>query len=105
MENASENQVNAFGYELRNENDLPTARQVFKMNIKKHPDSWNVYDSMDDAYSNASDKKQAINYYKQALSKAPEDQKERLKKTIATLEKGPRYFISKKKLPEIPKIP
>jgi len=88
METAPEAQVNQFGYELMGENDVQTALEVFKLNVKKHPDSWNAYDSMAEAYANTGDKKQAITNYKMALEKAPEDQKTRIKKTITTLEKG-----------------
>ena len=80
---AGENETNLFAYELMNENDLPTALEVFKLNVKKHPDSWNVYDSMGEAYAKAGDKKQALSNYKTALSKAPADQTERIKKIIA----------------------
>ncbi len=87
LETATENQVNLFGYELMNENDMPTALEVFKMNLKKHQDSWNAYDSMGEAYGKAGDNKQSLSNYKIALSKAPDDQKERIKKIIISLEK------------------
>ena len=87
VEQASEAQANVFGYELMNEKDIPTALEVFKLNVKKHPDSWNAYDSMGEAYSNSGDKKQALTNYKTALSMAPDDQKERIRKIIAGLEK------------------
>ena len=88
LENASENQANLFGYELMGEKDMPTALEVFKMNIKKHPDSWNVYDSMGEAYNNSGDHKAALSNYKIALSKAPAEQKERIQKILTSLEKG-----------------
>ena len=88
LDQAGENQVNLFGYELMNENDMPTALEVFKMNIKKHPDSWNVYDSIGEAYGKSGDKKQSLSNYKTALSKAPSDQKARIQKIITVIEKG-----------------
>ncbi len=84
----SENQINLFGYELMNENDMPTALEVFRLNIKKHPDSWNVYDSMGEAYGKAGDNKQSLTNYKLALAKAPADQKDRIQKIIISAEKG-----------------
>jgi tetratricopeptide (TPR) repeat protein len=84
----SENSVNIFGYQLMNEDDMPSAIEVFKINVKKHPDSWNAYDSMAEAYGKAGDNKQSITNYKLALSKAPDDQKERIKKAITGLQKG-----------------
>ena len=88
LASADETQVNAFGYELMNENDAATALEVFRLNIKKHPDSWNAYDSMGEAYNNTGDRKQSLTNYKTALSKAPAEQKDRIKKVIAMLEKG-----------------
>lgn len=88
LDQAGENSINAFGYELMNENDVPTALEVFKLNVKKHPDSWNVYDSMGEAFNTAGDKKQSLSNYKLALSKAPDDQKDRIKKIISSMEKG-----------------
>jgi Tfp pilus assembly protein PilF len=88
LDAASENQVNAFGYELMGENDIATALDAFKLNVKKHPESWNVYDSMGDAYNTSGDHKQALSNYKIALSKAPVDKKERIQKIIISLEKS-----------------
>ncbi len=85
---ASETSVNQFGYELMTENDMPTALEIFKINLKKHPDSWNAYDSMGEAYGKAGDNKQSLSNYKTALSKAPDDQKDRIKKIIAGLQKS-----------------
>lgn len=86
MEAANETQVNSFGYELMNEHDVPTALEVFRLNVKKHPDSWNAYDSLAEALAVSGDRKQALANYKIALSKAPDDQKQRIKGTMATLE-------------------
>lgn len=88
VELANETQANLFGYELMNEKDMPTALEVFKLNIKKHPGSWNAYDSLGEAYNNAGDRKLSLSNYKIALSKAPADQKDRIKKIIAGLEKS-----------------
>ena len=90
LETASETQANVFGYELMGEGDIKTAVEVFKMNVKKHPDSWNVYDSMGEAYNAAGDRKQSVASYKTALSKAPDDQKERIRKAIAAIDKRAR---------------
>jgi hypothetical protein len=86
-ETAGETSINQFGYELMNENDMPTALEIFKINLKRHPDSWNAYDSMGEAFGKAGDNKQSLSNYKTALSKAPDDQKERIKKIIASLQK------------------
>ena len=83
---ASEAGANLFAYELMNEDDMPTALEVFKMNVKKHPDSWNAYDSMGEAYGRAGDKKLALTNYKTALAKAPAEQQERIKRIIAGMQ-------------------
>jgi hypothetical protein len=85
LDAANETQVNVFGYELMNEKDVPAALEVFKMNVRKHPDSWNVYDSMAEAYGMAGDHAQSLLYYKMALSMAPDDQKDRIQKIINKL--------------------
>lgn len=87
---ANENEVklNVFGYELMSENDMPAALEIFKLNIKNHPDSWNTYDSMGEAYGKAGDKMQALTNYKTALSMAPEDQKACIKNIIADMQKS-----------------
>lgn len=88
LDAATEERVNLFGYELMGEDDMPTALEVFAMNIKKHPDSWNAYDSMGEASDKAGDRKRALSMYKTALAKAPDDQKARIKEIIAGMEKG-----------------
>lgn len=87
LELADENKVNLFGYELINENDVKSALEVFKLNVKKHPDSWNVYDSLAEAYKMNGDNKQSLSNYKTALAKAPKEQKERIQGIINMLER------------------
>lgn len=83
---ATETQINAYGYELMNsDHDVPMALEVFKLNVKKHPESWNAHDSMGEAYAAAGDKKQSLSSYKTALAKAPEDQKARIQKIISSM--------------------
>ncbi len=82
---ATENELNAHGYRLMSSGKNDKALEVFKMNVKRHPDSWNVYDSLGEAYSAAGDSKNAIKNYKIALSKAPEAQKERIQNILKTI--------------------
>jgi hypothetical protein len=81
----TEGELNAYGYQLMNEGRLQEAVEVFKLNARQHPASWNVYDSLGDALKAAGDKKAAIENFNKALSKAPEDQKKRIKDIIAKL--------------------
>lgn len=87
LESLNETKVNLFGYELMGENDNKFALEVLKFNLKKHPDSWNAYDSVAEAYKANGDNKQSLSNYKTALAKAPKDQKERIQGVINSLEK------------------
>jgi predicted negative regulator of RcsB-dependent stress response len=55
------------------------------MNIKRYPDSWNVYDSLGEALNNKGDKTGAKEYYEIAYEKAPGLQKERIEVIIKGL--------------------
>lgn len=85
LETATENQINTFGYLLLNQNKLEKALKVFALNVKRFPDSWNVYDSLADAYARIGKKKEAVKQYQEALSRAPEDQKDRIRRILDEL--------------------
>lgn len=83
---ATEAEMNIYGYVLMLQlNDVDRAIEVFKMNVDKHPDSWNVYDSLAEAFSKKGNKEDAIKYYNIALAKSPDSQKERISKAIQEL--------------------
>jgi tetratricopeptide (TPR) repeat protein len=84
---ADEAQMNTYGYELLAQEKTQEAVDIFKMNAKKYPASWNVYDSLAESLEKTGDVKGAVANYKSALAKAPENQKDRLNKTIQKLEK------------------
>ena len=88
VENATENELNTYGYTLLNENKIKEAVEIFTMNVKRHPDSWNVYDSLGEGHDKAGDKKSALKNYKKALSMAPETQKSRISGILKNLETG-----------------
>ncbi len=83
---ADENQLNTYGYNLLGKDKTNEAIEVFHMNAKRYPASWNVYDSLAEALEKSGDKKGAITNYKTALAKAPDNQKKRLETTIKKLE-------------------
>lgn len=84
---ASETELNTYGYNLLlQQKNIDKSIEVFKINVEKHPDSWNVFDSLAEAFAAKGDKKNAQKYYKMALEKSPESQKERIKNAIAGLE-------------------
>jgi tetratricopeptide (TPR) repeat protein len=85
FENATEAELNVYGYQLMGQGRLDDAINIFKMNIKRYPDSWNVYDSLGEALNNKGDKTGAKEYYEIAYEKAPGLQKERIEVIIKGL--------------------
>lgn len=61
-----QNLVNGFGYIAIYKGDLAGAINVFKFNVQRHPDSWDAYDSLGEAYAKAGKKKLAIENYQHA---------------------------------------
>jgi hypothetical protein len=84
---ANEGELNTYGYDLINANKVDKAIEVFKLNIKRNPKSWNAHDSYAEALAKKGDKKAAIKQYKTALKNSPpEAQVKRINKTIKELE-------------------
>jgi len=82
---ADEAQLNTYGYQLMGEGKSKEATEIFQLNVKRYPDSWNVYDSLGEALLNAGDKKGASSNYKTALAKAPDNQKQRIEDILKKL--------------------
>jgi dienelactone hydrolase/predicted negative regulator of RcsB-dependent stress response len=76
-----ENAVNRWAYDLMEENHLPEATDLFKLDVQVFPSSWNAYDSLGEAYMKAGQKQLAIDNYKKSLELNPanDDAKEKLK--------------------------
>lgn len=68
---ANENQLNAYGYQLMGQENMDQALEIFKLNVKRHPASWNPHDSLGEAYAKLGDTKNAKKYYEMALKKLP----------------------------------
>jgi tetratricopeptide (TPR) repeat protein len=62
-----EDDVNALGYELLKVGKVTEAIEVFKMNVEAHPQAYNTYDSLGEAYMKAGKKEQAIFNYEKSL--------------------------------------
>ena len=76
---ASEAEVNNQGYALLGQNKVDEAIVLFQRNVKDHPDSWNVYDSLAEAYALKGDKTQASANYRRAFERVKqEDQRLRI---------------------------
>jgi tetratricopeptide (TPR) repeat protein len=77
--NANANNDNTLGYILMAQNKNDDALKIFKENVEKYPDNWNIYDSYGEALNNAGDKEGSKKYYEKAFDMAPENQKQRIK--------------------------
>jgi predicted alpha/beta superfamily hydrolase len=67
----SEDFINSCGYEQLNNGHLQEAISIFQADIRLHPNSWNAYDSMGEAYLKAGNKAEAIRYYEQSIKLNP----------------------------------
>jgi hypothetical protein len=86
VEMGNENQLNNLGYAFLNQmKDPDRAITLFKKNVADHPKSWNVHDSLAEAYAVKGDKTQAREHYQHALALAPENQKKRIEGILAKL--------------------
>jgi hypothetical protein len=83
---ANEADLNTYGYQLMGNGDLNKAIEIFRLNIKRYPDSWNVYDSLGEALAQQGKTKEAIEYYEKALGMTTaENQKTRIENILKNL--------------------
>lgn len=86
---ATEDELNTYGYQLMGQDKHEEAITIFKQNVKRHPASWNVHDSLGEALEKKGDKKEAIKSYEKALKCSPPDsQVKRIEDTIKRLKNG-----------------
>lgn len=64
-------QFNDLGYRFMGQGKMEEAVAIFKMNVESFPASWNVYDSLAEAYMNCGKKEMAAEYYKKSLARNP----------------------------------
>jgi len=82
----SEADFNNLGYQFLGVGKVKEAIDIFKKNLKQHPDSWNVYDSLGEAQAANGDTKLAIENYSKALSMVKDDtNKKRITDTVKKL--------------------
>jgi CubicO group peptidase (beta-lactamase class C family) len=67
----TEQQVNRVGYWLLARKKVKDAIAVFEKNVKDHPDSWNVHDSLGEAYAEDGQRDRAIVSYEKSLALNP----------------------------------
>ncbi len=84
---ASEAELNAYGYQLLNQKRNSEAIAIFVRNTKEHPDSWNTWDSLGEAYAATGDKAKAVTNYQKAFSLTTDPtQKKRIEGILAGLQ-------------------
>ncbi len=70
----TEREVNAFGYGIMNQGLLDAAVRIFELNVESYPRSFNVYDSLAEAYMNKGLHEKAIAFYTKSLEYNPGNQ-------------------------------
>ena len=69
----SENSINGTGYQLLSMKKMTEAIRIFQLNVELHPESWNVYDSLGEAYRDSGDKELAVQNYQKSLELNPKN--------------------------------
>lgn len=65
--------VNILGYQLMGKGKMEDAIEIFTLNTKEYPNSFNVWDSLAEAYLKSGDQEKAKKYYKKSLVLNPEN--------------------------------
>lgn len=73
----SERSLNQLGYRFMNQDDLPSAIELFKFIVELYPASANAYDSLGEGYMVAGDRELAIRNYEKSLELNPGNQNAR----------------------------
>jgi CubicO group peptidase (beta-lactamase class C family) len=78
----AEGRLNYIGYSLLEQKNIAAAIAVFKANVELYPQSWNVYDSLGEAYMANGENGLSVTNYKKSLELNPQNKKavEMLKK-------------------------
>jgi len=82
----NERQFNLAGYSFLNSGRIDEAIAVFRMNVELFPGSWNVYDSLAEAYANKGETQLAIQNYERSIELNPSNQN--AKDKLINLKKG-----------------
>jgi tetratricopeptide (TPR) repeat protein len=70
---SAERSINAAGYALMADGKLKEAIELFKINVQLYPQSWNVYDSLGEAYANSGDTALAVQNYEKSVQLNPKN--------------------------------
>ena len=69
----SETCINQLGHKYLRAGENINAIEMFKLNVKEYPKSWNTYDSLGEAYMKNGDDKLAIKNYKKSIKLNPKN--------------------------------
>ena len=69
-----ENELNALGYQLINENRVEEAIKIFELLVLEFPNSFNAYDSLGEAYFTVGNSDLALKNYRQSLELNPNNE-------------------------------
>lgn len=69
----NEIQVNRLGYQLLQRHKVTEAIEIFKLNVENFPESYNVYDSLGEAYMVGGQRELAIRNYRKSLELNPKN--------------------------------
>jgi tetratricopeptide (TPR) repeat protein len=69
----SEREINLLGYRLLTAGRTEEAIEFFKLNVSEHPQSWNTYDSLGEAYLKQGNKALAMESYRRSLELNPKN--------------------------------
>ena len=71
LTDVSESSMNTIGYALLRSDHVPESVAVFRMNVERHPDSWNVWDSLGEALAKAGNADESKAAYQKSLELKP----------------------------------
>ena len=69
-----EKEFNRIGYMLLSVEKVDEAAAIFQINVKMYPESWNVYDSLGEAYLMKGDYSKAVDLYEKSLEINPDNE-------------------------------
>ena len=67
----SEGELNSWGYRLLRNGEVRSSISILALNTQLHPDSWNAFDSLGEAYAKDGDVKAAGDAYRKSLALNP----------------------------------
>jgi len=73
IDEATNGQLNTYGYSLANQGKIDEAVRMFELNVKRHPNDPNAHDSLGEGYMMAGNKDAAVKSFKKSLSMNPHD--------------------------------